>query len=104
MSAGDEALKACYEAHCIWDQPIDYATQVELLLTLQRIMEHFAAATMSIQQSKSFDGTCIIVPGCITAVADAIIRKVASDEPSEVCCQMSGRTLQGKQLGIPGFG
>ena len=80
-----------------------YALQVELL-TLQRVIEHFVAATMSIQQSKSFDGTCVIVSGCIAAISDAVIRKVATDEPSEICCQLSGRTLQGTQLGVPGFG
>ena len=59
---------------------------------------------MSIQQSRSFDGVCIIVVGCITAIADAIIRKIAIDQPSLVCCHLMGRTIDGRQLGRPGFG
>jgi hypothetical protein len=57
---------------------------VELLITLQRIIEHFGAAAMSIQQSRPFDAVCIVVPGCITAIADSIMRKLAIDEPSVV--------------------
>jgi hypothetical protein len=39
---------------------------------------------MSIQQSRPFDGVCIVVPGCICAIADALVRRIATDEPSEV--------------------
>jgi hypothetical protein len=67
-------------------------------------MEHFAAAVMSIQQSRPFDGVCIIVPGCITAIADAIIRRLAQNHPSEVCSHLLGKTVEGVQLGHPGFG
>lgn len=89
---------------CMWGEELTYELQVELLLTLQRLIEHFTAAAMSIQQSRSFDGVCIIVPGCIAALADAIIRQVAVDEPSEASAQLSGKTVQGRQLGVPGFG
>ena len=78
--------------------------QVEILLTLQRLTEQFAAAAMSIQQSRPFDAVCIIVPGCIAAVADAVIRKLAIDEPSEMCSHLLGQTIAGVQLGHPGFG
>jgi hypothetical protein len=54
------------------------------MLTLQRLSEHFAASAMSIQQSRPFDAVCIIVPGCICAISDAIMRKIAIDEPSVV--------------------
>ena len=33
-----------------------------------------------------------------------IMRKIAVDEPSEVCAQLSGRTVQGRQLGTTGYG
>lgn len=59
---------------------------------------------MSIQQSRPFDAVCIIVPGCICAIADAIMRKIATDEPSAVCCHLMGRTVDGRQLGLSGFG
>jgi hypothetical protein len=77
---------------------------VELLLTLQRLSEHFAAAFFSIQQSRPFDAVGIVVTGCMSAVADAIMRKIAIDEPSEVCSHLMGRTVDGRQLGLPGFG
>jgi hypothetical protein len=74
--------------------------QVELLITLQRVTEHFAAAAMSIQQSRPFDAVCIVVVGCIAALSDAIMRKLAIDEPSELCAQLMGKTVQGRQLGL----
>lgn len=77
---------------------------MELLLTLQRLVEHFVSAAMSIQQSRPFDGVCIIVTGAFAALADALIRKIAVDEPSEACSHLMGRTLSGRQLGHPGFG
>lgn len=89
---------------CIWDRPVHYELQVELLLSLQRLTEHFAAGAMSLVQSRPFDATCIIVTGCMAAVADALMRKIAVDEPSEMCSHLMGRTVSGRQLGHPGFG
>lgn len=74
------------------------------MLTLQRISEHFAAAVFSIQQSRPFDAVCLITSGCICALSDAIMRKIAIDEPSEACCHLMGRTITGRQLGHPGYG
>jgi hypothetical protein len=71
---------------------------------LQRITEHFASSALSIQQSRAFDAKCIIVTGCLTAVADAIVRRIAIDEPSAACSHLSGRTVTGRQMGTPGFG
>lgn len=59
---------------------------------------------MSLVQTRTFDATGIIVTGCITALTDAIIRKIAVDEPSEVCSHLLGRTVSGRQLGHPGYG
>jgi hypothetical protein len=77
---------------------------VELLLTLQRLSEHFVAGAMSLVQTRPFDASCIIVSGCLTALADALVRKIAVDEPSEMCSHLNGRTVSGRQLGHPGFG
>eukprot|EP01038_Epipyxis_sp_PR26KG_P004458 gene4458-6304_t len=104
FSSGKQKEEKLTKQKCIWDQPIKYELQVELLLSLQRIQDQFAAATMSIHQSRPFDAVCIIVSGCISAIADAIMRQLASDEPSEACSHLSGRTVLGKQLGNPGFG
>ena len=54
--------------------------------------------------SRPFDGVCIIVAGCMAALSDALIRKITTDEPSEACAHLTGRTLAGRQLGFPGFG
>ena len=74
------------------------------MLALQRISEHFVASAMSIQQTRPTDAVCIIVSGAIAAIADAIIRKIAVHEPSEVCSHLMGKTVSGRQLGHPGFG
>ena len=74
------------------------------MLAINRLSEHFSAAAFSIQQSRSFDGVCIVVSGCMVAVADAIMRKIATDEPSVACSQLMGKTIYDQQLGHPGFG
>ena len=89
---------------CIWDGEIDYELQVELLLTLQRICEHFVASAMSTQQSRPFDAVCITVPGVIAAIADVVMHKLAVDEPSECCAHLLGLTVEGRQLGHTGYG
>jgi len=53
-------------------------------------MEHFVAAAFSVQHSRSMDGIRMVVPGCIAAVADAVMRKIATDIPSEVCVHLMG--------------
>lgn len=104
LSIGKEFEQRIVEADCIWDEEIDYELQVELLLSLQRITEHFVAAVLSIQQARPFDAVCIIVTGCLCALSDAIMRKIAIDEPSEACSHLMGRTADGRQLGNTGFG
>ncbi len=56
--------------------------QVELLLVLQRLTEHFAAATMSIEPTRPFDSVRIVVCGCICAIADSLLRRHATNNPS----------------------
>ncbi len=69
---------------CIWATPIRYALQLDILILLQRIIEHFASSALSLQATRSFDAVRIIVPACIAAIADAAMRKKATDIPSEV--------------------
>eukprot|EP01033_Poteriospumella_lacustris_P010457 gene10460-7435_t len=104
LAVGKEYEEEIVNLDCIWDEPITYELQVELMLCLQRVTEHFAAAVLSIQQSRSFDASIIIVNGCLTALADAIMRKVAIDEPSEACSHLMGRSANNRQLGYAGFG
>jgi hypothetical protein len=102
--AGLAAEAELHAAECYWDAPITYELQCELLLTLSRLMESFTAAAMSIQHSRSFDAVCTVVPGCIAALADAVLRRLATDRPSEVSAVLLGCTSDGRQLGMPGFG
>ena len=101
-AAEEEALAR--QATCIWDQEITYGLQESLLATLHRLMEHFAAAAVSIPQNRAFDAVCCVVPGCIAAIADSVMRRAATDHPSAACTHLFGCTTKGKQLGLPGYG
>ena len=52
---GLRAAEAMTDEPCVWDQDINYELQVELLLTLRRLLEQFMAAALSIHHSRSFD-------------------------------------------------
>lgn len=82
---GTQAVTDCCRQPCMWDEQITYSMQLDIMMALQRITEHFSAAAMSSHMSKPFDVVCVTVLGCITALADAVLRKLALDGPSEVC-------------------
>lgn len=77
-------------ANCIWRTPIRYALQLDVLILLQRIIEHFASSAFSLQATRSFDAIRIIVPACIAAIADSAMRRRATDIPSEVSLHLMG--------------
>jgi hypothetical protein len=104
FKTGEASEREAVDGACIWDETITYELQVEILLTIQRLAENFAAAAMSIQQSRPFDAVCIIVPAVMACLSDSVIRKLAIDEPSELSSHLMGRTTAGMQLGHPGFG
>lgn len=60
------------------------------MILLQRIIEHFAAAAFSLQATRSFDAVKIIVPAVIASIADVVMRKKATDIPSEVSLVLMG--------------
>jgi hypothetical protein len=74
------------------------------MITLQRLTEHLISAFFSIQAARSFDSSTIVTLGCIAAISDAVMRKVAITHPSEVSCHLIGRNSDGRQLGHTGFG
>ena len=47
-----------------WDfgPSLRFGQQLELLLLLQRLAEHFAAAAFSLKASKALDGVCVATP------------------------------------------
>jgi len=69
---------------CIWmDWKPKYSEQQEFLIMLGRIHEHWAANSCSVFTDKSFDGTRIVIEGVIYALCDVVLRKEATDFPSE---------------------
>ncbi len=38
---------------CLWDTPMTYGQQLDLLFILQRVMEHFISAYVSVVDTKS---------------------------------------------------
>lgn len=78
------------ERTCVWRTPMLHAQQLELLLLLQRLIEHFAAAAFSLDHTMSFDAVRMVVPAAIAAVADAVMRQLATDKPSRVSVHLRG--------------
>lgn len=77
-----------------------YALQLDILLLLQRVAEHWASSAFSLQATRSFDASKIIVPGVFAAIADAVLRKKATDIPSEVSLHLMGYGGRGPAYGI----
>jgi hypothetical protein len=77
---------------CVWRSPMLYAQQLDAMLLLQRLVEHFAASVFGVDHTRSLDAVRMVVPACIAAVADCIMRQIAADLPSEVCIHLSGRS------------
>jgi len=78
------------ERTCVWRTPMLHAQQLELLLLLQRICEHFAAAAFSLDHTMSFDAVRMVVPAAIACVADVVMRQLATDKPSRVSVHLRG--------------
>jgi hypothetical protein len=61
-----------------------YALQLDVLLLLKRLMEHFASSCFVIRTSREFDAVKIVVSATMVTLADVFLRKRATDIPSEV--------------------
>ncbi|KAK7249807.1 plasma membrane protein [Aureococcus anophagefferens] len=84
---------------CLWaDEDILYGQQLDGLILLQRLVEHFAAAAFSINSTRAADGSRTVVPAVAAAVADALARRAALDEPSYLSLTLSGAA--GRSLGF----
>ena len=105
FSAGKAFEDAAVQEPCYWDEDVTAEMQVELLLCLRRLSDHFSAAALSIQHSRAFDSVCMVVPGLIASIADCILRRLASDRPSKFTGVLLGLSAgDGRRLGFPGFG
>jgi hypothetical protein len=72
---GDK-VGAVFPQQCLWRTPLLYDQQLGILLLLQRILEHFAASVLSLDHTRSLDAVRMVVPACIAAVADVVMREV----------------------------
>lgn len=77
-----------------------YGTQLDILLVLWRLAEHFASAAVSMAASRSFHGVRIVVPAAIATIADAVLRIHASDIPSAVSEHLTGEVHDHPPFGV----
>jgi len=61
-----------------------YSVQLDVLVLLRRLLEHFTSSAFYINTTREFDAVKIIVSAVVVTLADVILRKIASDIPSEV--------------------
>ena len=78
---------------CVWREAMEYADQLDLLILLQRLTEHFAAAAFSLDHTRSTDGVRMVVPSLIAAIADCVLRQAATDIPSEASTLLASYAL-----------
>ena len=78
---------------CFWaSQSMRYETQADLLRLLHLLGRHYSAASLSLRVTRSFDAARLLTLACIATVADAVLRIVAEDIPSQLSLHYSGRT------------
>ena len=77
---------------CFWERnSLARDTQSEIFHLLHLLTRHYGAVTMSLKVTRSFDGARIVTLACIASIADALLRKVASDFPSELSLHYAGK-------------
>ena len=69
----------------------------DILLILQRMMEHFASGCSSLQQTRPMHASRIVVSAAIAAVADVVLRQSATDGVSAVTLHLVVRSY-GKDI------
>eukprot|EP00966_Prymnesium_polylepis_P092440 2139850-Prymnesium_polylepis.1 len=75
---------------CLWRVPMLYDEQLSLLILLQRIIEHFASSALSLNHTRSMDAVRMVVPAVVAAIADCVMRQLATNIPSEVTQHLRG--------------
>ena len=88
------------EAACLWRSPMKYEEQRTMLEVLSRIAEHFAATALSLNHTRSLDAVRMVVPACIAAAADCVMRQTATNKPSELCLHLAGISTTDAFLGM----
>lgn len=80
------------ETKCFWaSQPMRYETQADLLRLLDLLNRHYAACSLSLRVTRSFDAVRMLTSACIAAVTDCVLRTRACDIPSLLSLHYSGQ-------------
>lgn len=66
-----------------WNTDLTYGMQLDIVFIVQRLAEHFAAAALSLECSRSFYAVRAVGSGILAALADAVLRQRAVDFPSD---------------------
>ena len=83
---------------CIWRTPMRYGLQLDMIICLGRILEHFISSIFALPINRSMDGVRMIVTWAITAIADSILRLPKDsilDQPSKSCLYLMGSSKGG---------
>jgi hypothetical protein len=76
---------------CFWrSSPIRYADQADILRLLNILCRHFVAVSLSLNVTRSFDAIRMLILGCITCIADCVLRIPACDRPSKFGLHYAG--------------
>jgi hypothetical protein len=79
------------DQHCFWHaQPIRYETQADLLRLLSMLSRHFATASLSVKATRSGDAIRMLTCACMATIGDALLRKIATDVPSQASLHYAG--------------
>uniref|UniRef100_A0A7S1J653 ubiquitinyl hydrolase 1 n=1 Tax=Eutreptiella gymnastica TaxID=73025 RepID=A0A7S1J653_9EUGL len=77
-------------AECVWATPGPYAYQLDVLILLRRLMEHFASSCLATRLNRSLDTVRVVVGGAMFCIADATLRRLATDIPSVISQHLLG--------------
>lgn len=89
---------------CLWSKPMRYETQIDILHSLRQVSRHFAACSLSLKATRSFDAARILVMSVIATMADNVVRTVACDVPSLFSLHMAGRSPPNPRFHLLPFG
>ena len=81
-------------ACCIWQKPMRYEVQIDILRLVHSLMRHYVAVSLSIPANRTLDSSRIITIAAMAAIADSLMRKRASDIPSLFCLHFNGAAPQ----------
>ena len=79
------------DTNCFWHaQPMRYETQMDIMRLILLLSRHFTASCFSVKTNNLTDATRLLTHACMTAVADAVFRKIAFEIPCQASLHYSG--------------